>query len=35
MITTVVKDETIDDTILDAVNYLIILRAALAENKGA
>jgi hypothetical protein len=26
-----VKDETIEDTILDAINYLIILRAALNE----
>jgi len=29
----VVKNESIDATILDAVNYLIILRPALAETK--
>lgn len=28
-----VMDESIDDTILDAINYLIILRAALSEAK--
>jgi hypothetical protein len=30
---TAVKDETVDDTIEDAINYLIILRAALNEQK--
>jgi hypothetical protein len=27
-----VKDETVDDTILDMINYAIILRAAIAER---
>jgi hypothetical protein len=30
---TVVKDETVQDTIRDAINYLIILAAAIEEKK--
>jgi len=31
--TLAVSDESIEDTILDSINYLVILRAALAERK--